>query len=30
MLQWKTRATVAAVGVLAAIASVGGFGWTWH
>jgi hypothetical protein len=30
MLHWKTRTTVAVVGVLAAIASVGGFGWTWH
>jgi hypothetical protein len=30
MLHWKTTATVTAVGVLAAIASVGGFGWTWN
>jgi hypothetical protein len=30
MLHWKARTTVAVVGILAVIASVGGFGWTWQ
>ena len=30
MLHWKSTATVAIVGLLAAIASVGGLGWTWN
>jgi hypothetical protein len=30
MLHWKTTITVAAVTVLAALAAVGGCGWTWQ
>jgi hypothetical protein len=30
MLHWKATISLAAVGVLAALAAVGGFGWTWY
>jgi hypothetical protein len=30
MLHWKTTISLAAVSVLAALAAIGGFGWTWQ